>query len=636
MLIAILAALFASVFNACADSDDFIYEDVAHTEITIEATMARSFDTNSVKKTADTITAGDSMIFIASVYPSKSVRVKDYYWEMDNLFFASEFSVRDAILSSGHHEFVFILIDFFGDTLRDTVNLWVAEKPILKTTNFIPASGSQGLPPNKDIQFAWKVYNPDTLQKLFYHFTLTHIGSDQSQDSEIIDTTISTPYFTCNKNLKPLSVYRWSVNAFNEYSIQSKDKITSEFSTMGVNDEAGIFGTLSPSNPTLFADIDVIVLDTNKIPTGIATTIERTPVKSSFTLNPLAPGKYMVTAKYKKGPDFTADTLPVTLTAGEVVKLDTLHLIDAIPPTIQSMNGSDTIDFADSLSFIIEDGSGSSVIQNTVIYFGDRKITSFQENGNKITFATTDEDRTWITQLVSISAKDASGNKKRKDFYVRSAESWFTMNNDTTISSQKSIKVFLKDINPYGFKPQKYIIKPQGDNFGALICTYENCPDGLENIYNTGKFNIGPNKIIDSVIYESTITQTRSWTLTLNAPPEMDASYCSDPCDSVSYAGTTADFEWRPASDPENDAMVYRIVYTLSKDETDENKFIYPMSYTAKNSATLKRLPVGDIYWWVEAKDSYGGKSEIWENRIHLIIYDDTGTTDTTKGDNDK
>lgn len=633
---AIFVLLTISLFNACADSDDYIYDEENHMEIAIEAKMMRSFDSTSVQKTADTISAGDSMIFSASVYPSKSIRIKDYYWEMDDAFFASEFSVRESISTSGHHKFVFVLVDFFGDTLRDTVNLWVSRQPILKATNFIPASGTQGLPPNKDIQFAWQTINPDTLQKTFYHFTLASILDNKHQEPDLIDTIISTPYFVSNKDLKPLSIYRWSVQAFNEYGLHSKEKITSEFSTKGVKDEAGVFGIISPSALDLYANIEVIVLDTNNKPTGLKTIVERTPTDNEFSLSPLSPGRYKITAIYKNGADFIADTLPITLSAGEVMKLDSLHLSDTIPPVIRTADGSDTLDFADSLSFIIQDGSGSSIPQNTVIYLGDRKITSYRENGNTITFATTSEDRTWITQLVTIIAQDASGNKAKKDFYVRNSEPWILTNNDTTISSQGGITMILQDKNPYGFIPKSYIINPHNDTKGIISSSPENFPNGLQIDFGASSFQIGPNIIIDSVIYENSFVQTKSWILTINAPPEMSFSNCIDPCDSTSFAGTSADFDWAPALDPENDSLLYRIVYTKTKNENDESFFVYPMEFSKKTSATLRNLPVGDIYWWVEAKDPYGGISEIWTQRAHLKIYDDNGTTDNAEGGNEE
>lgn len=621
ILVAVLSLLFtASLFNACADSDDYMFDEGNHSEVTMYAQMSRSFDSTAVRKKADTISVGDSIIFIATVSPSKSVRIKNSYWEMDGSFFASEFSVRDAITFPGKHDFVFVLVDFFSDTLRDTVNLWVAEAPILKTNSFIPTNKSQGLPPNKEIQFAWQAYDPDSLLDLHYHFTLSSVLDMQNQHTEILDTILTEPYFICNQELKPLSIYQWSVQAFNEYGQASAKKINGEFSTKGVKDEAGIYGVISPSALNLYADIDIIVLDSIGKPTGYSTTMEKTPLTSIFSINPLPPGKYRITAQYKKARDFVADTLPIKLLPGEVAQLDTLYLKDKTSPKINSLTGSDTIDFADSLSFIIEDGGGAFPNQNIVIYLGDRKITSFMETGNIITFATTSEDSSWIMQLISIRAKDASGNTATKDFYLRPVRNWIETNNDTTISTQASIEIFVKDINPYGFKPESFFISPFGDVKGTVTSPIDSADKEFRHTVNGESFRETEQKIVVGVTYDNGVQQTREWTISLNMPPELPSSSRIPLFDII--AGEMVELEWHKATDNENDPLLYRFAYTFSKDETDTTKFIYPRGFTKDTIITLKNLPVGDIYWWVQAKDPYGGISDIWEEKGHVTIQD--------------
>lgn len=620
-LFAIFLLLFATfLYNACADSDDYIYDGETLAEITMYAQMARSFDSTDVKKKADTISVGDSMIFTATINPSKSVRIKNSYWEMDGSFYASEFSVRDAITFPGKHEFVFVLVDFFGDTLRDTVHLWVGTPPILKTNNFIPASKSQGLPSNTEIQFAWQAYDPDSLLTLHYHFTLANVLDKQELEADIFDTILTEPYFICNKELEPLSIYQWSVRAYNEYGQASAKEISGEFSTKGIKDEAGIYGVLSPSALNLFANIDLIVLDSIGKPTGYTTTMEKTPITSIFSIHPLPPGKYRITARYPKGPDYFGDTLPIKLVAGEIAHLDTLHLTDKTPPTIKSITDTDTIDFADTLSFIIEDGGGSNTIQSTTITLGNREITSYKENNGIISFATTSDDSAWITQLLTIKAKDASGNTRTKDFYVRPVKNWIETNHDTTISTQSSIEIFVKDINPYGFKPESFFISPFGDVKGTVTSPIDSADKEFRHTVNGESFNQNVQKITVGVTYENGIVQTREWTLTLNMPPSLPSSSRITPRDII--AGKSVELEWNKATDEENDSLLYRIGYTLTKDETDTSLYIYPNHFFKDTTVTLVNLPVGEIYWWVQAIDSYGGISDIWENKGHITIQD--------------
>lgn len=631
----ILCALLAiSLFNGCTDSDDYLYEKDEHPEITMSAQMTRSFDSTSVRKKADTIFVGDSIIFLATVLPSKSVRLMNSYWEMDGSFFASEFNVRDAITLPGKHEFVFVLVDVFGDTLRDTVTLWIAEPPILQTTNFIPTFGSQGLPPNKELQFIWQANDPNSLLDLHYHFTLTNNLTKQEDKTDLIDTILTKPYFICNKELDPLSIYQWTVQAYNEYDQPSETKIEGQFATKGVKDEAGIFGTLASSALDLYAEIDLIVLDSNNKETGYTTTMEKTPTASFFSLKPISPGSYKITARFKKGADYVADTLPIKLQAGEVLILDTLHLTDSIPPRISSATGSDTIDFADTLSFIIKDGDGRNAPQNTVIYIGERKVSSYQENKSTISFATTSEDSSWFMQMISIKARDASGNTSTKDFYVRPTKNWIETNNDTTISTQDTIQVFVKDVNPFGFKPYFFTIKATDDKKGmSTILPTDNSQMITQTLYGDN-FKTNKQDITVGVTYENKVVQTRTWTITLNNPPKLTNKDAIT--QEVTATSEWIELRWHKAQDDENDPVLYRFGYTLTEDETDSVNFIYPRGFTKDTLIELRNLPKGTYYWWVEAKDSYGGVSAPWESRKRFFIQEPKNSEPLLEGYNEQ
>lgn len=623
-LIAFFALLTASMLNACSDSDDLLYDEENHSEITIDAKMTKSFDSTATIKDADTVSFGDSVIFIATVNPSKSVRIRKSYWEVDSMIFAKEFTVREAITLPGKHDFIFVLIDFFGDTLRDTVQLWVSRPPVINTTSTIPLNGSQGLPPNKEIQFVWQASDPDSLLQLHYHFTLTNLLKNPSKETNIIDTILNEPIFSCNKELEPLSIYRWTVQAYNEYGQASAQKISNDFSTAGVKDESGIYGIIKPSASNLYANIDIFVLDSIGTPTGISTIMKKTSDESAFKIGPLPPGSYKVTANYKDAPDYIADTLPVTLHAGEVVLLDTLHLSDVIPPTITSVTGSDTLDFADSLSFRIKDGDGTNNIQDMVIRFGNRKISSFKKNEDVITFPTTSDDSSWFIQLLTISAKDASGNIVQKDLYIRPAHSWIKTNGDTTISTQKSLQIFIQDVNQFDFKPKLYTINLHDDEKGTVRLPYDSTQAIVTYSVDADLFYENPQKITVSVIYENSFVQSSSWILTFNEPPEMDINNCKNPCNENIQVGSSAEFEWTSALDSENDSLVYRVGYTLSENESNPENFIYPRDFIKGTKIVLRNLPVGDIYWWVEAMDPYGGTSQVWDTKVHTVIYDDT------------
>lgn len=621
--LALLFAMPLAFLDACTDSDNLIFDEDDATAITVNVYMTKSFDSTAAKVKNDTIVHGDSLLFIANVTPSKSIRIRDSYWLMDNKFFASEFNVHDAISLPGAHEIVFVLITYFGDTLSDTLRLWVSSPPILNNKKFIPADESQNLPPLEGIQFAWSAYDIDSLCSLYYHFVLTNILDEQDGEPDLIDTIVDTPYFNMDKELKPLSLYRWSVQAFNEYKIPSTSTITSTFATSGVNDEGGITGDLKISSENLFADIDLIVLNNEKDPLGIKTIFKKTPSTSLFEIHPLPPGTYYITAQCKKGTDFVADTIKATIKPGQVTSIGTINMKDSKPPTIKSISGEDTLDFADSLKFIIIDNSVEDIITNTVVYIGNRKVSQYIYEGNKIIVPTTEADRSWIPQFVSVLATDGSGNSISKTFIIRPNVFWFETNGDTTISSQAVLEIFFKDHNPNSYVPLYYKITPAGSVKGTI--TLDAKPSNSTYYFDLDSFSEDGNEheMVSTITYTNGISQSRSWKITLNDPPFMSYStHCMLPCES--YIGTSAVFRWDEALEPENDPVTYKLyIIRATEDVSDSNEYIYESSDITGTQTYVTNLPEGPIFWWVVAKDPYGGQSAEWDTKGYAIVLND-------------
>lgn len=618
----LLFAIPLAFLGACTDSDNLIFNEDDATAITVNVYMAKSFDSTAAKVKNDTIVHGDSLLFIANVTPSKSIRIRDSYWLLDNKFFASEFNVHDAISLPGAHEVVFVLITYFGDTLSDTLRLWVSSPPILDNKKFIPADESQNIPPLENIQFAWSAYDLDSLCSLHYHFVLTNILDEQDGEPDLIDTIVNTPYFNMDKKLKPLSFYRWSVQAYNEYKIPSTSTITSTFATSGVDDEGGIAGNLKISSENLFADIDLIVLDSDKDPLGIKTVLKKKPTTSLFEIHPIPPGTYYITAQCKKGADYVADTVKATVRPGQVTSIGSINMKDNTPPTIKSISGNDTLDFADTLKFIITDNSVEDVISNTVVYIGNRKVTQYIYEGNKLIVPTTDADLSWIPQFVSVLATDGSGNSISKTFIIRPSVFWFETNGDTTISSQAVLNIFFEDHNPNSYVPQYYKISPAGSVKGTITldAKVQNSTD-----FRVDSFSEDGNehKMISTVTYSNGISQSRSWTITLNDPPIMTYStHCILPCES--YIGTSAAFRWDEAYEPENDPVTYKLYIIRATDEpTTSTEYLYESSDITGTQTYVTGLPEGPIFWWVVAEDPYGGHSAEWDTKGYAIVLND-------------
>ena len=154
----ILAAFLALTFLACTNSDDALYDESSNSSISISAKLLLEKDSISRQGKADTVRPGDTLTFIADIEPSRSIRIQRYYWTLDGDKWASEFSFRSNISEPGHHEVVFVLVDYFGDTLTDTLHVWVGNLPILDEKAFIPHPGTQQIPTESGISLGpWHV-----------------------------------------------------------------------------------------------------------------------------------------------------------------------------------------------------------------------------------------------------------------------------------------------------------------------------------------------------------------------------------------------------------------------------------------------------------------------------------------------
>lgn len=611
--------LCTALFSACTNSDEYIFDERDSTPITVVAQIAKSFDSTASRTKADTISRGDSIIFVASVSPSNSIRIKNKYWQMDGKYFASEFNVRESINKPGYHEITFVLIDSFGDTLSDTVQLWVTSTPVLKTNDFIPANYTQDLPYNEKIQFVWNAYDSDSICDLHYHFVLTNIYDDEAGEDPMVDTVINKPYFNLDKALQPLSIYRWSVSAYNEYNIASKDSIKGEFSTLGIGNEGAITGKLNVPSQKLYSTFDITVFDLLNNPTGNKASTERSPSNGLFLIKPLKAGTYRIVAQSSKAPDFVSDTIRVEVSAGLISDIQTLKVQDKKAPVI-SLNGvKDSMDFDDTLRVTIKDGGGDNILANTTVYLDNKQTKSYTETKDGIEIKLNDNERSWTPQVLTIMAEDGSGNTTKKKIIVKPGTFWIDVSSDTTISEQGKVNITVKEHNPYDFEWYKCTINPFDDQKGIVNLETFNANSISYTISGSG-FRETVNPISITAEYKNALSQTRIMNVTINRAPVMTYENCYSPCNV--YTSSTAVFQWHPATDPENDSLLYRVIYVANSDTiTDTTKFVYATDYISSTSVILQDLPTGALYWWVEAKDPYGGKSAMWAKKSPIVIF---------------
>lgn len=507
--LAALICAIALLFAACTNSDDFLYDESEATFIEVSAEMAYSFDSLSERSKIDTLRPGDSLIFIANILPSKSIKIKRYLWTLDGDAFSYDFSFRSAIWDAGEHKVVFLLETFFGDTLSDTLTIHVSNPPVLLDSAFIPAKGTQGIPTTGGISFAWNAYDPDSIAQLYYHFTI----------DGVVDTLLSEPNFTYWGRLEPLSHYNWHVQAINEFGFASNNTIESNFFTSGGPNESGITGFIELATHNGFTNAfafnaKVSILDTagNEIYSDVVK--GNTQSSLPFVISPLSAGNYKVAVAIPTYPDFSTDTLDITLSANEVQETNTITLHDTIPPQIAFIGStfadrvSDTIPYADTLRFLITD-FGSPQSQKTVAAYLESTLLNEKAGaGDTFTVVLPPNTKTWNYRYIDIVATDASKNKTIRSFTVEPAERWFMTNSSFTTSDSGLFSLYIIDQNPYGFTTQtcKFTINDnlviKKSSSGGSICTIRT---------STAYLNKGLNTIRSVVEYTNGISQWETW-----------------------------------------------------------------------------------------------------------------------------
>ena len=505
------ATLAAMALVACTNSDDILYDESESLFVDISVEMAASFDSSSTRIKADTVSTDDTLIFIANILPSKSIKLKRYFWTLDGKPYLFDFSFRSSIDTPGYHELAFVLETTFGDTLSDTLRLWVSSPPILRDSVMFPAAGSQGIPTSGGVTFAWDAYDPDSLARLNYRIVI----------DKLVDTVISEPHFTYWGNLAPLRHYNWWVEAINEFGFVSKNRLQGDFYTKGENNESGISGIIGTSiketnqvSPLLNILFDTF--DENDSLIRIDSVSGKTPL--SFAIAPLKPGLYTIRPRIPLYPEFFTESVTKTLFNGEVLELDTLWMQDTTAPKIDilldgDVSQTDTIDFADTLKFLITDFGSPANGKTFSAYLESTPLVEKQSQGDTFTVVLPASARSWSPRLLSIVATDASKNKSVRKYTIAPSESWIKTNSDIAITTSDAIQMFIIDDNPYGYTLDSCTFEINGKHtLSARAMPGTPCKIIVATSYLTKR----KNTIRSIARYTNGITLWKRWQITNN------------------------------------------------------------------------------------------------------------------------
>lgn len=353
----------------------------------------------------DTLEPGDSIYLTANIQPSRSIRMQRYFWMVDTAKHEQVFNFRASFTTGGLHLASFHLIDYFGDTLSDTVRIWVSESPRWGTL-FLPQDSSWGVQPfNSGTFFSWECHDFDPTDTLQFRFML------YQEDSLLVDTTLYTQSFQYQQPLAPLTLYRWRVYAKDSYAMTpSNPSMNHSFTTLGLPHESGF---LAPKLTQSASDTTTILQcqDFNHSMVFSAKAKGKSP-----RLSPLPPGSYRCWAYNTQWTDWQTDTLALTLQPGQLMAYVPLVFSDSTAPVITSLDTSVLLPAQQNLSFEVRDGAPGNV--QVKIWWNGIELNTWKFENHILTITPPTALQAPSIQTLVISATDATLNTQWKSFSV--------------------------------------------------------------------------------------------------------------------------------------------------------------------------------------------------------------------------
>jgi hypothetical protein len=461
---------------------------------------------------ADTFHISDTIFFLTTITPNKVIKVQDYHWLMDGKYCSSEYNFKKQIDEPGHHKFTFVLKDYFGDMHYDSLDVWVATNPTLNDSAYIPADGTQAIDPYETIYFTWNAKTEGIALSHYYRFTLSEQSFANSEAQfQAIDTILDESHFIFHSKLNSLKKYNWTVQAYNEYKLASEGIIESSFYTKGL-----------PGEGSLQASIDIG--QASSIPVLLSLQDKKNPKKnfeykfnlsksnSDISLGAIPAGSYQLSLN-SSNSDFGTVYKDIEINDGFVTIANNFKFVDSIAPTITSVNNIDTLDFADSLQFIIKDGSGFIANQNITASLESEQIPSRTYKDSILTIFLKETDKSWTYRILAISATDGSKNTRTKFFYIKPSSLWFTTNNDTTITRNDRITFFIRENNPFGFEVNSF--KFENITLNKILIIATGAPgNSFETSFMASSFK-EEQLIKSTVIYKNGMQQSKTWKLSI-------------------------------------------------------------------------------------------------------------------------
>lgn len=500
----------AGLLQSCFNSDDHIFDETNAVDIKIEATLSTSITSNSQVIKADTFNINDTIYFLTSIKPNKIIKIQDYYWLMDGKYCSSEYNFKKQISEPGYHKFNFVLKDYFGDMHYDSLEVWIAANPILNDTAYTPAEGTQAIDPFESIYFTWSAKTEGIKLGHYYKFTLSEQNfANENSTFTTIDTILDEPHFIYHHKLNAFKKYNWTVQAFNEYKLPSEEIIESFFYTKGNVGNGSLQASINIGN-AIAIPLHVSLQSKSKKSNTLHYNFTISNSNNEISLGAVPADKYSLTIK-SDYPDFKEVQKDVAIHESFITLIKNIKVLDSIAPTITAISGKDTLDFADTLQFIVKDGGGALATQHINVHLENENISDKTYKDSILKVVLKETDKSWAYRILTISTLDGSQNTSTKSFYIAPSTFWFNTNNDTTITNKQTIDLFIVDNNPFGFKidslkffnitENRTIISVQSKENNSFTATLE------ANLFDKEQ------TIQSIVIYKNGMRQSKKWKL---------------------------------------------------------------------------------------------------------------------------
>jgi len=483
-------------FSACSTSDVTFDTDDAEV-VSVKAYMMKVGDSAGTRLKQDTLYPTDSLVFLANIEPSRSIRINEFYWQIDSTSAHSEFSYRTNVSTPGKHIAKFILLDRFSDTLQDSVTFWIAPRPVLDEENWIPKNGTSAVSPTKELYFVWNVQIENPLAQTQYPFFLK-CGTDT-----LVDTILKSPEFTYTLGFPALQRCSWSAYATDNFGRISAERIQSEFFTGPENEDDGsgsAFASITLPNSTLKDSLLFFIFDETGEPVKSEELLFDRD-ESILAIQRLSAANYKLWIVHKNYPDYTSDTIPFSIESGKISQLGTVSLTDTISPQIScAYCTQDSLLWEDTLRLIINEKGLPPFASSIRVTFDGSAISKWNLEGDSLFIYTENLTKSFAWHPLTISLSDRSGNYTSQSFFVEPGKNCVETLEEASIHVGSSITIPIRNVCS-NLIPKRFFwdIDQDGNWDGEMAAD----GDFAFKTFSGSLFHLFANEIQVTILYES-------------------------------------------------------------------------------------------------------------------------------------